>query len=638
MLLPLLTSLALAAAWPNLDTPARSLSSAPSDAAVVVGVEHYDWLPLNLDATRDAELFASWLLVSRGVPVDRVTRLTDPKAAAWATALERAAAKVGPDGTLWVYFAGHGAMAPMDGVHALLMSDARANDASVSVEGLQQALSQLRVKQVVLVLDTSFSGVGREAKPLRDARTVDAPPPEEAADPRVVTWLGTGAYELPAVLDDVHHGAFTWHVVGALRGWADGAFGARDGAVSVEEAQAWVLRRMSALGLAQTPSIDDRAAARQLTLSTLDEPEPDLTGLTVTDRAATDPVLAQQRAQQLARANVHSEYERQVREKFQDEADEAWRGTYTFARGGTDQGLQALRDFLARFSAVSYSLPDGTDLTLSASQVSEARRLLQTNGRSDKPLLDLVRIDPGKLRVGSPAGTPGRSVDETLHDVTLTRAFEISRTEIPQHLWATVMGSRRGARVGDTLPIERVTWYDAIAFCNALSVMEGLTPAYVLRGRAWAWDREADGYRLPTEAEWTLAAQGALADEGTAACGHANVRGPDAEDGAGDPGPLGRFECRDGFATTNPVRALPADTRGLYGMLGNVGEWVWDAWTVWDGKAATDPAPDAPADTRVVKGGSFRGQPADLRLASRRAVRANAALADVGFRVVRTVP
>lgn len=638
MLLPLLTSLALAAGWPNLETPARSLSSAADDAAVVVGVEHYAWLPLNVDAIRDAELFSSWLLLSRGIPADRVTRLTDATAATWLDAVERAAAKVGPDGTLWVYFAGHGAMAPMEGVHALLMADAGANDASVSVEGLQQALCQATAKQVVLVLDTSFAGVGRDAKPLFEARTVDAPSPEDAADPKVLTWIGTGPYEFPAVLDDVQHGAFTWHVVGALRGWADGAFGARDGVVSVEEAQAWVLRRLKALDLAQTPTIDDRAQARQLTLSTLGESEPDLTGLTVTDRASNDPVLALERAQQVARANVHSEYERQVREKFQAEADEAWRGTYTFARGGTEDGLQALRDFLARFSAVSYSLPDGTDLTLSASQVSEARRLLQTRGRSDKALLDLVRIEPGKLRLGSPAGSPGRSIDETLHDVTLTHPFEISRTEIPQHLWATVMGSRRSARVGDTLPIEHVTWYDAIAFCNALSVMEGLTPAYALRGRAWTWNRDADGYRLPTEAEWTLAAQASADKEGAAACGSANVRGLDAEDGPGEPGGLGVFECRDGFPTTSAVRAMPADPRGLYALLGNVGEWVWDAWTVWDGKPVLDPAPELPGDTRVVKGGSYLGQPQDLRLASRRAVRANAALPDVGFRVVRTVP
>lgn len=638
MLSLLLIASALAAGWPALDSPARSSATAPSDAAVVVGAEHYAWLPRNPNAQRDANLFSSWLVFSRGVPVDRITRLSDPNAPAWMDALDRAAAKVGPDGTLWVYFAGHGTMSPMDGVHALLPANAHASDTSVSVERLQTALARSAAARVVLILDTSFAGVGRGGVALGDARTLDAPEPAPSSDPRVITWVGTGPLEFPAVLDPVEHGAFTWHVVGALRGWADGTFGARDGRVTVEEAQAWVRRRLSALRLNQTPSLDERTSARAAVLSTLSEPEPDLSALDAGDQPPDDPVLAQQRAQEAARRNVRTEYEREVRSAFHKQSDAEWPYVYSFARTGAPEGLQELRDYLARFSAVSYTLPDGSELTLSSSHASEARRLLQTGGRSDAPLLDVIRVDPATFRLGSPIGEPGRGADETLHEVTLTRAFEISRTEVSQRLWTTVMGSNPSAHPGDALPVERVTWFDAIAFCNALSKLEGLQPAYALRGRTWSWDQTADGYRLPTEAEWTLAAQPSAPAQGAEACGRANVRDQTAPDGPGQPGPMGVFTCEDGYATTSPVRAFPADSSGLYGTIGNVAEWVWDAWTPWEARHAVDPAPDAPDDQRVVKGGSFLSAPHEVRLASRKGARTHTAQGDLGFRVARTVP
>ena len=117
----------------------------------------------------------------------------------------------------------------------------------------------------------------------------------------------------------------------------------------------------------------------------------------------------------------------------------------------------------------------------------------------------LIRVDAGEFLMGSPPYRAGRDDIEDRHQVTLTQPFLIGVTEVTQMQWFEVMGSWPSYFEGANRPVEKVDWFDAIRFCNALSRREGLTPAYWIDQSGAAWNQDADGYRLPTEAEWEYA-------------------------------------------------------------------------------------------------------------------------------------
>ncbi len=106
--------------------------------------------------------------------------------------------------------------------------------------------------------------------------------------------------------------------------------------------------------------------------------------------------------------------------------------------------------------------------------------------------------------MGSPADELGRAADEVVHFVVLSRPIEGAATEVTQAEWDAVMpaGSNPSAFPGANRPVDSVTWVEACAYSNARSLATGLTPCYTIVGDQVTWDRDADGWRLPTEAEW----------------------------------------------------------------------------------------------------------------------------------------
>jgi formylglycine-generating enzyme required for sulfatase activity len=115
-----------------------------------------------------------------------------------------------------------------------------------------------------------------------------------------------------------------------------------------------------------------------------------------------------------------------------------------------------------------------------------------------------VLIPAGTFTMGSPASEVDRSSNETQHQVTLS-SFYMGRYEVTQKEWVAVMGSNPSYFKGDDLPVEQVSWYDVIDYCNKRSIKEGLTPAYTVSGTTVTCNWKANGYRLPTEAEWEYA-------------------------------------------------------------------------------------------------------------------------------------
>jgi formylglycine-generating enzyme required for sulfatase activity len=224
--------------------------------------------------------------------------------------------------------------------------------------------------------------------------------------------------------------------------------------------------------------------------------------------------------------------------------------------------------------------------------------------------LELVRIEPGAFMMGSPRAEPLRSDDELLHSVTLTRAFFLSKTEVTQGQWLSVMGTNPSLNqaCGANCPVENVSWVDAVAFLNALSERDGLAPCYNgVRFKGLA----CDGYRLPTEAEWEYAARA-----GSSAA--LPYQGPVA----GELQPVGQ-------KAPNPW--------GLHDMIGSVWEWVQDMHGPYP-LVATNPTGPSNGGWRNMRGGSFASELRHLRVANRGAQPRTKQLENLGFRVARSGP
>lgn len=210
-----------------------------------------------------------------------------------------------------------------------------------------------------------------------------------------------------------------------------------------------------------------------------------------------------------------------------------------------------------------------------------------------------------------------------------------------------------GSGKASTHPVQMVTWFDAIKYCNARSQQEGLTPCYYsgYPGNAMktgttapAVNWLANGYRLPTEAEWEKAARGGLSGKrfpwgDTISQGQANY---DAYSGYSYDlsGAVNNYHptyATGGTPYTSPVGSFAANGYGLYDMAGNVWQWCWDWYGYYDTGSPTDPRGDSSGSSRVFRGGSWKEWAYFCRVAYRRYDYGSSGTGPlVGFRVARS--
>jgi formylglycine-generating enzyme required for sulfatase activity len=199
-------------------------------------------------------------------------------------------------------------------------------------------------------------------------------------------------------------------------------------------------------------------------------------------------------------------------------------------------------------------------------------------------------------------------------------AFEMGATEVTLSLYETVMGQTPEEVSSENLPVGNVSWYEAVEFCNKLSYLEELEPAYRIEGDSVVWDLSSDGYRLPTEAEWVYAAS--LGSD-TAYSGSDNIEKV-------------AWYLDNTNGRKRGVALLLPNASGLYDMSGNMWEWCWDGYSESPFTSRSGPV-NAPADRyRVARGGSFEnsGHKA-CKVSHRNRFDAGVRYIDVGFRVVR---
>lgn len=263
--------------------------------------------------------------------------------------------------------------------------------------------------------------------------------------------------------------------------------------------------------------------------------------------------------------------------------------------------------------------------------------------QADSLALKYMLLVPGGTFEMGDVFDDGDAWEKPVHTVTLSD-FYIGKTEVTfaeYDIFCSATGRKKPSDAGwgrGKRPVINVSWYDAVAYCNWLSERQKLKKVYTISKDTVTADWSADGYRLPTEAEWEYAARS----------GGKRVRFGNGKDVA-DPSeinfagsaPKTNYSRMGVFREkTVPVGSFQPNDLGLHDMTGNVWEWCWD----WLGenyytKSASD-NPNGPSSgyRRVLRGGSWGNPPDNVRVAYRNGRDPSSGDFDYGFRIARSAP
>jgi formylglycine-generating enzyme len=251
-----------------------------------------------------------------------------------------------------------------------------------------------------------------------------------------------------------------------------------------------------------------------------------------------------------------------------------------------------------------------------------------------------VFVSGGSFQMGSDSLTTN---EKPAHSVTLG-SFLISKYEVTQGEYMEIMGTNPSWDTegsDNTYPVNNVDWYNAVKFCNALSIKHGLPQAYfvnenefdpnnqnhVANAKWWlvTWDKSAHGYRLPTEAEWEYAAGG-----GSDGIDYLYSGSDEIDDVAW---------CKpNSSGNLHPVGKKQPNELGIFDMSGNVREWCWDWLGQYPSNDQTDPVGVPSGSIRIARGGNFYHSTETARISSRGYATPNESGGSIqGIRVVLTV-
>jgi len=261
-----------------------------------------------------------------------------------------------------------------------------------------------------------------------------------------------------------------------------------------------------------------------------------------------------------------------------------------------------------------------------------------------------VVVKGGTFTMGSPENEPGHKSTEEQKKITVD-SFYMGKYEVTQKEYQEVMGTNPSSTKGDNLPVDKVNWFDAIDYCNKRSQKEGLIPAYTIdKSKAnpkdsiyeqmswWAvnWEKNANGYRLPTEAEWEYACRAGTTTPfytgNNITTNQANYNGNN---------PYNNNAKGEYRGKPIPVGSFAPNPWGLYDMSGNVWEWVWDEYYSYMFEIKSVPVDSPWRNKRVYiivgRGGGWASGGNDLRSSFQGQGQPHIRNESIGFRIARSV-
>jgi formylglycine-generating enzyme required for sulfatase activity len=299
--------------------------------------------------------------------------------------------------------------------------------------------------------------------------------------------------------------------------------------------------------------------------------------------------------------------------------------------GGSDLRLANADDAYDKMNPLVDSLIQTISGRGSGDNTGTGTNTTNRNAAAQTPA-GMVLVEGDTFQMGTASG--GDDDERPVHMVNI-KSFYMSKYQVTQREWREIMDTtvRQQRDIanrswslpgeGNNYPMYYVRWYEAVEYCNKLSIKEGLTPVYRGSGDNIICDWNANGYRLPTEAEWEFAAKG-----GNGSPGNYTYSGSNSVDAVA-------WYDGNSEGTAQSVGTKAANSLGIYDMSGNVWEWCWDWYGNYSSGSQTDPRGPSSGAKRVVRGGGWNHWAAHCRSAQRNCIIPPDRYSDVGFRLVR---